>query len=242
MTLTVAKAMSWIAILAMTESCNGHGTSDSLGAMRATASADTATAAGTSVVWNFDGMPVGQPPPGFLLERTGPGNNGRWIIRAVSDARSQPNVLAQEDTDRTAGRFAVAAADSTSFGDVSLSVRCKPLDGRVDQACGIVWRYRDHNNYYLARANALENDVRFYVVQDGRRREIEGWNGAVATGVWHELRADVRLDRAEIYFDGVKVIDARNGRLTAPGKIGMWIKADSHTLFDDLAAIPLVSR
>jgi len=92
----------------------------------------------------------------------------------VPDAPSTPNVLAQEDDDGTDYRFPVAVEDSLSFGDASVSVRCKPVRGRVDQACGIVWRYRDENNYYLARANALEDNVRFYYVENGRRHEVRG--------------------------------------------------------------------
>jgi len=147
-------------------------------------------------------------------------------------------VLAQEDTDRTDYRFPVAVADAPSFGDGSVSVRCKPVSGRSDQACGIVWRYQDENNYYVARANALEGNVRFYFVESGRRREAKGWNGKVSTGVWHELRADMRGDHVEIYFDGAKVIDAHDSRFSTPGRVGVWTKADSHTLFDDLTASP----
>jgi hypothetical protein len=124
---------------------------------------------------------------------------------------------------------------------VSVSVRCKPVSGRVDQACGIVWRYRDENNYYLARANALEDNVRFYYVENGRRREVKGWRGKVSSGVWHQLRADMRGDHVDVYFDGSKIIDARDSRFSAPGKVGVWTKADSHTLFDDLTASPLGS-
>src|SRR5437667_11727946 len=85
-----------------------------------------------------------------------------WIVQSAPDAPSPPNVLAQVDSDRTDYRFPVAAAPSPTFTDGSVSVRCKPVSGRVDRACGIVFRYRDENNYYLSRANALEDNVRFY--------------------------------------------------------------------------------
>jgi hypothetical protein len=190
--------------------------------------------------WHFDSA-AGQPPAGFSFGRTGSGRPGQWVIRAAPDAPSGPNVLAQEDTDRTDYRFPVAVADAPSYGDVRVSVRCKPVSGRVDQACGIVWRYRDENNYYVARANALEGNVRFYYVENGRRREVKGWDGAVRGGAWHELRADMRGDHVEVYFDGTKVIDARDARFATPGKVGVWTKADSRTLFDDLTATPLGS-
>ncbi len=188
--------------------------------------------------WNFDSAPAGQPPAGFSFGKTGSGRPGRWLVRSESDAPSTPNALAQEDSDRTDYRFPVAVADSPSLGDVSVTVRCKPVSGRVDQACGIVWRYRDENNYYLARANALEDNVNFYYVQNGRRREIKGWRGKVTSGAWHELRADMRGDHVEVYFDATKVVDARDSRFSMPGKVGVWTKADSRILFDDLSATP----
>jgi hypothetical protein len=162
------------------------------------------------------------------------------VVRAVSDAPSGSNVLAQEDSDRTDYRFPVAVADAPTFGDVSVSVRCKPVGGRVDRACGIVWRYQDANNYYLTRANALEDNVCWYYVQNGRRIEVKRVHVRVASGVWHSLRADMRGDHVEVYFNGTKLIDVHDSRFSAPGKVGVWTKADSHTLFDDLTATAVV--
>ncbi len=192
--------------------------------------------AARSVVWNFDSLPMGAPPAGFSFGRTGSGRPGQWAVRAVPDAPSGSNVLAQEDSDRTDYRFPVAVADAPTFGDVSVSVRCKPVGGHVDRACGIVWRYQDVNNYYLTRANALEDNVCWYYVQNGRRIEVKRVHVRVASGVWHSLRADMRGDHVEVYFNGTKLIDVHDSRFSAPGKVGVWTKADSHTLFDDLTA------
>jgi hypothetical protein len=189
--------------------------------------------------WNFDGATAGAAPPRFSFGRTGSGRVGQWVVRAVADAPSGANVLAQEDGDRTDNRFPVAVADSPSFGDVSVSVRCKPVGGRVDRACGIVWRYVDENNYYLTRANALEDNVCWYYVQNGRRVEVKRVDVKVPAGVWHTLRADMRGDHIEVYFNGQKLIDAHDSRFMAPGRVGVWTKADSYTLFDDLTAGPL---
>lgn len=196
-------------------------------------------AQGPMTAWHFDSMAVGQPPTGFTFGLTGRGRPGRWVVRAVPDAPSGANVLAQEDSDRTDYRFPVAVADAPVFGDVSVSVRCKAVSGRVDQACGIVWRYQDENNYYLTRANALEDNVCWYYVQNGRRIEVKRVHIRVASGVWHSLRADMRGDHIEVYFNGEKLIDVHDSRFTAPGKVGVWTKADSRTLFDDLTAQPL---
>ncbi len=205
----------------------------------AATSAGAIVPAGPGTAWHFDSMTVGQPPTGFAFGRTGSGRPGRWVVRFVADAPSGPNVLAQEDSDRTDYRFPVTVADAPTFGDVSVSVRCKPVSGRVDRACGIVWRYQDENNYYLTRANALENNVCWYYVQNGRRIEVKRVHVRVASGVWHALRADMRGDHVEVYFNGQKLIDVHDSRFTAPGKVGVWTKADSHTLFDDLTAQPL---
>ncbi len=198
-----------------------------------------APASQSAITWNFDAATVGSPPPGFSFGRTGSGRPGRWVVRAAVDAPSGSNVLAQEDDDQTDYRFPIAVEDSASFKDLNLSVRCKPLEGKVDRACGIVWRYRDESNYYLARANALEDNVRFYYVENGRRREVKGWNGKVSSGTWHELRVEMRGNAVQVYFDGTKVIDASDARFPTPGKVGMWTKADSRTLFDNLTATPL---
>jgi hypothetical protein len=184
-------------------------------------------------------MTVGAPPSGFSFARTGSGRSGRWVVRAVAGAPSAPNVLAQEDSDRTDNRFPVAVADSVRLLDVSVSVRCKPIGGRVDRACGIVWRYKDENNYYLTRANALEDNVCWYYVQNGRRVEVKRVNVKVASGVWHTLRADMRGDHIEVFFNDKKLIDVHDSRFNAAGRVGVWTKADSYTLFDDLTAANL---
>src|SRR6184192_740985 len=189
-----------------------------------------------AVTWHFDSLPVGQPPAGFSFGRTGGGRVGHWIVQSASDAPSPSNVLAQVDSDRTDYRFPVAAALSPSFTDGSVSVKCKPVSGHVDQACGLVFRYEDENNYYLTRANALEDNVNLYYVKDGKRRQITGWRGKVTSGTWHQLGVEARGDHFVVSFDGNKVVDAHDSTFSQPGKVGVWTKADSVTYFDDLTA------
>src|SRR5262245_6800855 len=151
------------------------------------ASAVAETGNSESKRWGFDTDKPDAPPTGFSFGRTGEGAEGKWVVKAVPDAPSAGNVLAQLDTDNTDYRFPVAAADAPLFKDVRLSVKCKPVAGKVDQACGLVFRYRDPDNYYLTRANALENNVRLYHVVKGRRVQFAGWNGKVSSGSWHAL-------------------------------------------------------
>lgn len=194
--------------------------------------------AATARTWGFDRDRAEEAPAGFDFVWTGGGRPGRWVVRADATAPSRPHVLAQLGADATDERFLVAVARAPSLRDLGLSVRCKPLAGRVDQACGLVFRYRDERNYDLVRANALENNVRFYEVRGGRRRQLADHRGSIAAGVWHELRVEATGTRVRVHWDGVAVIDARNASAPAPGRVGLWTKADSVTSFDDLSVAP----
>jgi len=189
-----------------------------------------------SKTWSFDGDKADAPPAGFAFGRTGKGAEGKWLVKAVPDAPTPGNVLAQTDGDGTDYRFPVAVADAPALKDVRLSVKCKPVAGKVDQGCGLVFRYKDADNYYVTRANALEDNVRLYHVIKGRRIQFAGWDGKVASGVWHDLRVDAKGNQFTVYFDGKKVIDAKDDSFGDAGKVGVWTKADSIIYFDDLSA------
>lgn len=184
--------------------------------------------------WNFENGVANQPPAEFTLSRTGEGRQGNWVIQKESQAPSGSYVLAQVDTDNTSYRFPVAVANEPVVRDLRVSVRCKPVSGKVDQACGLVFRYRDENNYYVARANGLEDNVRFYYVAAGKRHQLANWSGKVTNGVWHSLSVDAKGDRFQVFWNNQKVIEARDATFGEPGKVGLWTKADSVTYFDDL--------
>jgi hypothetical protein len=192
-----------------------------------------------ATVLRFDADMPAKPPAGFSFGRTGQGRAGQWVVRTETDAPSAPNVLAQIDADPTDYRFPVAVADGPSPRDLELSVKCKQLSGRVDQGCGLVLRFRDFDDYYLTRANALESSVCFYFVKGGRRQSITCWNGSVKSGLWHDYRVIARGDHFEIFWDGAKVIDRHDATFTEGGKVGVWTKADSVIEFDDLSVKPL---
>lgn len=189
--------------------------------------------------WDFQSDKVDEAPAGFSFGKTGKGRPGKWVVRIDPSSPAGDRVLAQVDTDDTDDRFPVAVADAPLLKDVRLEVRCKPVSGKVDQACGLVFRYRDENNYYLTRANALEDNVRLYHVVDGRRRQFGGWNGKVAGQTWHTLAVEARGNRFQVHFDGKPVIDAHDDTFKEAGKVGVWTKADSVTHFDALSAKPL---
>jgi hypothetical protein len=199
-----------------------------------TSASASATSASRGASWSFDGDKLDAPPAGFSFGRTGSGKDGRWIIQSAADAPSGPNVLAQVEADATDSRFPIAVVDASSFTDVKVSVSCKPVSGAVDQACGLVWRYRDASNYYLARANALEDNVRIYHVKNGNRVQFASWSGRVATKVWHRLAVEAKGDRFVVSLDDKPILDARDTTFAEAGKVGVWTKADSVTQFDDL--------
>jgi hypothetical protein len=198
----------------------------------------SAAGAQEKTVMDFESDGVGQQPKGFEFGRTGEGRPGNWTVVVQEDAPSGKKVLAQTDTDATDNRFPVAFT-GPAMKDLRLSVRCKPVFGSVDQGCGLVFRLRDASNYYVARANALEDNVRLYHVVNGRRRQFGGWNGKVASGVWHHLGVEVKGDHITVSFNGTKVIDEHDSTFSGAGKFGVWTKADSVIYFDELTATPL---
>lgn len=193
----------------------------------------------SSTRWDFEAAHGEASPPGFSFPRTGGGRPGHWIVKAEEGAPSGTHVLAQVDDDTVFHRFPLAIAAEPVLADLRLSVRCKPVSGRIDQACGLVFRYLDANRYYLVRANALEHNVRLYAVVDGVRHQLAGWDGPVSSQVWHELRAEALGDHLKIAWDGQWIMDVHDDAYLASGKIGLWTKSDSVTFFDDLTLAPL---
>jgi len=192
----------------------------------------------TRMTWSFDAEKAEATPASFAFGRTGEGAAGKWVVKAVKDAPSGGNVLAQVDADRTDNRFPVAIVDKPVLADLALSVKCKPVSGAVDQACGLVFRYQDADNYYVTRANVLENNVRFYYVKKGKRQQVASWSGKVASGAWHDYKVEMKGDHVVITFDGKPVLDVKDRTFTQAGKVGVWTKADSVTYFDDLTVEP----
>ncbi|WP_242333037.1 MULTISPECIES: hypothetical protein [unclassified Anaeromyxobacter] len=208
-------------------------------ALASVALAGPALAQAAGKTWDFQGDAVGSPPAGFSFGRTGEGRSGKWVIQLDASAPAGDHVLAQVDEDGTDSRFPVAAADAPLLRDLRAEVRCKPVAGKVDQACGLVIRYRDADNYYLARANALEDNVNLYRVVDGRRRQIKGWSGRVVSGAWHTLAVEARGNRLQVSWEGKPIIDATDDTFKDAGKVGVWTKADSVTSFDALSVTGL---
>jgi hypothetical protein len=189
--------------------------------------------------WDFQSDALDAPPGGFSFGRTGQGREGKWAVIRDPTAPSGDHVLAQLDEDDTDYRFPLAVADGPVLKDLRLEVRCRPVSGKTDEACGLVFRFRDAGNYYVARANALEDNVNLYRVAGGRRSQLAGWRGKVARGAWHALAIEARGDHLQVFWEGKPVIDVHDGTFPDAGKVGVWTKADSVTHFDALAATPV---
>jgi glycosyl hydrolase family 59 (putative galactocerebrosidase) len=187
----------------------------------------------------IDKMTVGTAPADFEFARTGQGEPGRWAVVADTSAVGG-RAIEQTSTDATDYRFPLAIYRPVFAGNLDVAIRFKPVAGKVDQAGGIAVRLRDPDNYYVARANALEDNVRFYRVVKGRREELEGANTKVATNEWHQLGLRVEGDRFTITFDGKQLFIATDQNFVGAGKVALWTKADSVTRFDriDIRTLP----
>jgi hypothetical protein len=187
---------------------------------------------------NIGGMQPGTVPPGFAFARTGQGEPGQWIV--VSDPTAAPGVaIAQTSTDTTDYRFPLAVYQPLSARNVEVVVHFKPVAGAIDQAGGIAVRLTSPDDYYVVRANALEDNVRFYRVVKGSRQQIQSANLKVSSNEWHTLGLRAEGDRFTASFDGKPLFTAEDKTFANPGKVALWTKADSVTHFDTLSITPL---
>src|SRR5438876_6485398 len=176
---------------------------------------------------NFDSLPVGAPPPGWIATKTGTGP-AKWSVEKDDTAPSKPNVLKQSGQ----ATYPVCIKEDTNLKDGFVEVKFKPVSGKEDQAGGLIWRARDSNNYYVARANALENNVTIYDTVNGRRTERKRTGVKVASNQWHMVRIDFQGNHFTVTYDGRKAIEWEDNTFKDAGKVGVWTKADSVTLFD----------
>ena len=190
-------------------------------------------------VITFDRAAVGHAPAGWTVAMTHAGAEPRWEVRQDNSAPSPPYVLAQVSADHHNDRYPLAIFDGVSLRDCDVSVRIKPVSGLQDQAGGVVWRYRDPNNYYLARANAVSKNVAIYKVRDGERLPIAAAvPHNIEPNTWNILKVSVRGSRFQVYVNHRRILQADDKTFSGPGKVGLWTVADSVTYFDDFRVYP----
>jgi hypothetical protein len=176
--------------------------------------------------WTFDTDPASGPPAGAEVF------GGEWVVRPDRNAPSPPNVLCQMAT----APFPSLCLGDSVYTDFEMSVQFKPVSGKDDQAAGIIFRVQDRDNYYIFRANALENNVMFFLYASGKRSILKRSPVRVPTGQWQELKLEVAGNRFRGFLDGKLVAEVTDDSYKA-GKVGLWTKADSVTCFDSVRVI-----
>jgi hypothetical protein len=191
---------------------------------------------------DFETAAMGSPPDGFATAVTGGGGPVTWRVIEDPTAPRGPKVLAQTSTDKTSARFPLCIYDRLTAKDVAVSVAFKPVSGTVDQAAGLVARFKDQQNYYIVRANALENNVRLYKVERGQRHQFAGVDVHVPAQQWQTLALEVRGTHFWVRLNDRLLFEADDTTFKNPGKVGLWTKADSVSYFDNLTIMPQDTR
>lgn len=184
-------------------------------------------------LWNFDKETVGKLPKGFSSQVTGKGNLGRWEITEDKTAPSQPYMLVQTSKENLGYHFNLSIIEETDYADLELEIKFKALTGEEDQGGGQIWRYKDPNNYYIARANPLENNFRVYKVVDGNRKQLASKDLKITAGEWHTIKIINVDDKIQCFYDERLYLEVSDNTFRI-GKIGLWTKADAVTAFDDI--------
>jgi len=179
---------------------------------------------------NFDQEKPGSAPSGWSCGVTGSGKP-RWMVEGDVSAPSAPHVLRQSGS----GTFPWCVRNGTSLADGFVEVKFRPEKGNEDRAGGIVWRWKDGDNYYVARANAMEDNVSLYCTEAGRRKTLKYVNAPVPSGVWHTLRVEFLGTRISVVLNGKTQLQFEDSHIAGAGAIGVWTKADSVTAFDDFS-------
>jgi hypothetical protein len=179
---------------------------------------------------NFDEVKPGQVPPGWQQGVTGAGTSS-WSVEPDTNAPSKPNALKQS----AYGQYAWCVYRDVALTDGFVEVKFKPIAGQEDQAGGVIWRFKDGLTYYVARANALENNVTIYHTTHGQRVAFKKKKAEVKSNEWHTLRVDFRGKKFTVAFDGKRIMEVEDGTIQGGGNLGLWTKADSVTCFDDFA-------
>jgi hypothetical protein len=196
------------------------------------------TLAGLAETVNFDGDTTGATPKGWTLTMTGRGTP-KWTVEWDDTAPSKRKVLKQLGE----ATYPIALKDGTSIKDGFVEAKFKAISGSEDRAGGLVWRAKDANNYYVVRANALEDNVVLYKTVKGVRSSLDivgrkggyGVEQAVPANQWHTLRVEFAGTRFKVIFNDKPLFEVDDSTFVEPGMVGLWTKADSVTAFDALA-------
>ena len=178
---------------------------------------------------------LGKVPAGWKADKTGTGEGSVWKLVADDTAPSKTGLVLAQTAESPNGLFNICVAEDTKYKNVAISVAFKAIKGKLDQGGGIVWRYKDANNYYIARMNPLEDNFRVYKTVNGKRIQLAAKEELkVPVGEWHRMKIEHKGDHIECYLDGKQYLDVKDDTFKEAGKIGLWSKADAQSYFDDL--------
>ena len=184
--------------------------------------------------WNFDREEQGTLPGEFSIGTMFDGRPaGNWQVLATDRAKSPPHVLAQLMGKGAEHAYKLVLIKEIIASDLNLKVSFLPIQGRADMGGGLIWRAADDRNYYLARANPLEQNIRVYRVENGIRHLLENFNQTIDVRRWHTLRVTHQGCHVNVFYDDKQVFDLCDKAFHA-GMIGLWTKSDAVTYFDDL--------
>lgn len=189
----------------------------------------------TGLVESFEGYAVGAVPSGFSpAETNGKGTPARW---AVADGGHAGGVrsLRVSDVVNEGDTYNLLLSGAAYPADLAIDVRLRADAGEEDQGGGLLWRARGPRDYYIARWNPLEDNVRIYKVKDGVRTQFASAKVVVPPGQWHHLAVTMQGDHARVAFDGKPLLDVHDATFAGPGRVGLWTKADAAVSFDDLS-------
>src|SRR5450432_1930520 len=178
---------------------------------------------------SFESTRTGVAPEGWTATLTGSGEP-KWTVENDETAPSKSKVLKQSGR----ATYPLLLKNDTSIKDGFVEIKFKAIAGSQDRAAGVVWRAKDANNYYVTRANALEDNVVLYRTVDGVRKGGYGTDVQVPANTWHSLRIDFKASRFRVSFNGKQLFEVEDSTFTDAGKVGLWTKADSVTLFDQI--------
>ena len=179
---------------------------------------------------NFEEAKPREAPAGWMATQTGKGT-AHWVVENDDSAPSPPNVLKQSGI----AAFPICLKEGTRLTNGFVEVKFKPVSGKEDQAGGVIWRAQDANNYYVARANALEDNICIYHTIQGKRTEMKRTKMKVASNEWHTLQVEFSGDQFTVRMDGKPALEWGDSTFADAGMVGLWTKADSVTLFDDFS-------
>lgn len=185
-------------------------------------------------LWNFDRDQPGKLPSGFHIGTLFDGRPaGDWEVTVSDKAASSPHVLAQLQGKGAEHAYKLLLVQGTESENLDLSVKLLPIDGKADMGGGLIWRATDDRNYYLARANPLEQNIRIYRVVNGVRHMIQNFDHVINVREWHRLRVHMEGCNIQVSFDERPVFRLCD-KTFDHGRIGLWTKSDAVTHFDDL--------